>query len=613
MNTVDAPPTGTPVRRFARFELRQLLGKSTASNTWLAFDPNVGTEVLLCVPRVQPAAGDALDHWTQEVVAASRLRHPRLPLVLDVGIHEGWPFVVHERGAAVTLSERLQAHGKQPTVLEHVQWVLDVLEALAYAHEAGISHRDIATHNVLIDGNGHTQLAGLAVGLAAPPASGGQVSMPSLQERRAAAERDVLMVGLLLHRLLAGHPALDDPDLGHAAQRVGLEIVRLPWTTPLPVPETLRAIVNRATDRQHRQRYLNARTLLSALQGWVKTNSQESAGPLELFLDRINSVGHLPSRATDVRAIQKLLINDQLRVDDMVDQLIKDPALSWELLRVVNTARYQSGIDDTSCSLSRAVVLLGEQGLRKVSGGLRAWPGVLAVTASTGNKESSDKAITALETAMKRACIAALTARWLRPFNISDEEAMVAAMSQHLGRLLILYHFPEESAQIDSLMQAAPPSEPGGKPTPGMALEAATGAVLGISPVELTDAVLRHWGFPDAVVQAAHPLSLQVSPRKPESADEWLRIIASLSNEVCGLIGQPASRQALLMTQLLSRYGRPALTSQKELVEALQNAIRVVDRGLYRQMFPQPANLGAGSAGASPASPTPPGMPRGSR
>ena len=66
-------------------------------------------------------------------------------------------------------------------------------------------------------------------------------------ERRQAAERDVLMIGLLMYRVLASNPALDEPDLGSAAKRVGLEIVRLPWTTPHPVPETLRAIVNRAT------------------------------------------------------------------------------------------------------------------------------------------------------------------------------------------------------------------------------------------------------------------------------------------------------------------------------------------------------------------------------
>lgn len=589
MSTVEAPTTGTPVvRRFARFELRQLLGKSAASNSWLAFDPSMGpggAEVLLCVPRVQPPGGEALDNWTQDVVAASRLRHPRLAQVLDIGMHDGWPFAVYERGAGLSLSERLNA--KLPSVLDQVQWVSEVLEAVAYAHDAGVSHRDIQLHSVMIDGSGHAALAALAVGLAAPP-SGDQYAVPSRQEQRTAAERDVLMIGLLLHRLLAAHPALDDPDLGSAAHRVGLEIVRLPWTTPLPVPETLRAIVNRATDRQHRQRYLNARTLQSALQGWVKTSNKESAGPLELFLDRIKSVGHLPSRATDLRSIQKLLINDHMRVDDMVDELVKDPALAWELLRVVNSARYQSGTDDSSCSLSRAVVLLGEQGLRKVSSGLRAWPGVLGTAATMGSQTDSAQAIEALEVAMKRACIAGLVARWLRPFNISDEEAMIAAMSQHLGRLLILYHFPEESAQIEALMQSAPATEPGGKPTPGMTLESATSAVLGISPVELSEAVLRHWGFPEAVVQAAHPLSLTVSPRKPEGPGDWLRIIASLSNELCGLIGQPLARQARLMGQLISRYGRPALMTQKELIEALQKSVKAVDRTLFKQTFPAP-------------------------
>ena len=44
------------------------------------------------------------------------------------------------------------------------------------------------------------------------------------------------------------------PPFGH-------EIVRLPWTTPHPIAEPLRAIVNRATDRQERQRYRSARTL----------------------------------------------------------------------------------------------------------------------------------------------------------------------------------------------------------------------------------------------------------------------------------------------------------------------------------------------------------------
>ncbi|MGD6570424.1 HDOD domain-containing protein, partial [Xanthomonas citri pv. citri] len=148
-----------------------------------------------------------------------------------------------------------------------------------------------------------------------------------------------------------------------ASTRVGPEIVRLPWNTPQPIAETLRAIVNRATDRQQRQRYLNARTLISALQGWVKTNSQESSGPLALIMDRLETVGHLPSRSRDMGGILKVFTREELRVDDMVNQIVLDPALCWELLRSANTARYQTGgNEDPSCSLSRAIVLLGQQG-----------------------------------------------------------------------------------------------------------------------------------------------------------------------------------------------------------------------------------------------------------
>jgi HD-like signal output (HDOD) protein len=595
MTKADTPAQGaTPTRRFGRFELRQALGKSLASNSWLAYDAAIESEVLLCVPRIQPSTAEDKDNWTQDTLKASRLKHPRLAAVLDMGIQGGWPYVAYERAGAQTLSERLAPGQPHPTVMDQVNWVIELLEALAYAHDAGLAHRDIELHNVMIDVTGHVKLAGLGVGLMGK-STGDHASSAARQEQRAAAERDVLMAGLLLHRLLAGHPALDDPDLASAAPRVGPEIVRLPWTTPQPVQETLRAIVNRATDRQQRQRYLNARTLISALEGWIKTNSQESAGPLALFLDRITAVGHLPSRAKDLSALQRLLLNDQLRIDDMVDQLIKDPALIWELLRVVNTARYQSGAgDEPTSSVGRAVVLLGQQGLRKISSSLRTWPGVLAAADSLQGEGAGAQAVTALEEEMKRACIAAVAARWLRPFNIGDEDAMLAAMSQRLGKLLILYHYPEESAQITRLMASAPPSEPGGKPTPGMTMEAATGAVLGINPDDLTAAVLKHWGFSESLIQAARPVSLNVSPRRPENTDDWLRITASLANELCDLIGQPASVQARLMSHLLSRYARPAVTSQKELIDALQRAIRPIDRVMFRQTFSTPVDPGSG-------------------
>ncbi|WP_298013657.1 HDOD domain-containing protein [uncultured Aquabacterium sp.] len=575
-----APPSAQPAsRQFGRFELHQMVGRSLASSTWLARDPRLQHEILLCVPRARPATATERDTWTQDALMAARLKHPRLVDVLEVGVHDGWPFVACERPkGAMTLAERLQS-GPALAVLEVAHWMADVVEGLAYAHEAGVAHFDIGLHNVLVEPSGHAGLFGLSVGLAAAAPGAPAKAQWSRTQVRVAAERDVLMCGLLMHRLLAGHPALDDADMGSAAGRVGPEIVRLPWTTPSPVPDTLRAIVNRATDRQQRQRYLNARTLLSALQGWIKTNSQDAAGPLALLLDRLNSVGSLPARPGTDRSLQTALGSmEGLRVDDLVDVVTRNPALAWELLRAVNNAVYRGrSADEGVGTLSRAIVLLGQQGLRRVGGTVRTWPGALQAQASL---QENTQAIDALKVALRQASLAGHMARLLRPFNVSDEEAFMAACSQKLGWLLILYHFPDEAAQVTRLMQPGPPPEAGAAPTPGMTQDAATSAVLGINLDDLTGEVMRHWGLHDRLVQAARPLPRGALVRRPSGPEETLRTVASLANELADARLSPGPRGATALHQAATRYARALDVTAKECQQVLEQSDRLVDAGL---------------------------------
>lgn len=574
---VITPPTSPPVPHFGRFELRQLLSRSLEATTWRAFDPRLQHEVVLCVPRAQPRPPQDLENWHQDVQAASRLKHPRLVDVLEISIQDGWPFVSAQRGSSVSLVERLAA-GPEPTLTEVVGWMVDVLDGLAYAHEAGVAHRDLGLHNVLIDSNGRANVAGLGVGFVAEVPGKPKVSRAGVQQQRAATEHDVLMAGLLMYRLLAGSPALDDPDLCSAAERVGREIVRLPWSASKPVPDTLRAIVNRSTDRQQRQRYLNARTLLAALQGWIKANEQESGGPLALLIDRLNTVGSLPSRPRMGRVFSQSLGKDNLRVDDMVDVIAKDPALVWELLRNVNTARFQTGIsDDRVTTVTRAVVLMGQMGLRNVGSALRPWPGVLAVAESKDQNAPVPPAQVALERELRRTCIAGHIARLLAPFSISDEEALVAAISQRLGHLLVRYHFPDEAAQIDRLMQPGPPPDATSPPTPGMNLEAAASAVLGVEMEELSIAVMRHWGMDDRQQQAARALNKSAPVRRPDDAHEMLRAVASLANELTAAVGAESVRQQALVNHCFTRYARSLGLTFKDCQEALETAVRLVD------------------------------------
>ena len=118
----------------------------------------------------------------------------------------------------------------------------------------------------------------------------------SLNEHRQAARLDVLAIGLVLHQTLTGMALLDEPDIAQVIRQLppfGRELVRLPWNTPKPVADALRAIANRATDRQPRQRYASARSLLRALDGWIKSDSINGGEPLALLIDRLLSVGVL--------------------------------------------------------------------------------------------------------------------------------------------------------------------------------------------------------------------------------------------------------------------------------------------------------------------------------
>lgn len=573
---MSATPGSLTTRRFGRFELRRLLGRSSRTMSWLAYDARAGLELVLSLPRQQPADAQALERWQQAAQAAARLKHPHLVPVLEAGVEERWPYVASQVGAGKALTEHL---GLVPGAGETVGWICDALEGLAYAHEAGVAHGDVAAHNLWIDGHGRVQVLALALSVGADSpsgaepaqaasATGGSLALdPSLlRSQRAAVERDLVATGLLLHGLLADHPALDQPDIALATDLVGQEIVRLPWTTPQPVPEALRAIVNRSTERSQRQRYLSARTLLRALRGWQEAQAQGDGGPLPLLLDRMRAAGHLPARPGLTRRVANLVAMERQRIDEMVDVILQDPALAFELLRTVNAAQFAGHGDAPVTTVRRAVLLIGLQGVRNAAGGLRGWPGPL------GTKPAE-----ALERGLYRARFGAHVAEMLCPAGLDAEEALLGALLQSLGRLLVLYHFPDEAEQIRQLMLPGPKPEPDAPEPPGMNEVAAASAVLGADLESLGVAVARHWGLHEAMLQIMRRLPTDKAVHKPDDRYGLLRCVASAANEAADALLLPPIKQPAAMSAVVQRYARALGFTPKELQEALSKGRRLAD------------------------------------
>ena len=193
----------------------------------------------------------------------------------------------------------------------------------------------------------------------------------------------MLACGVILHRLLAGEPALGTADIGRVIERMpprGREPVRLPWTTPLPIPEALRAIANRSTSGQVRLRYRNARTFLGALTGWREAAAEDDGGPVALLLDRLRSVGHLPALPGLATRVQRITAIESQRTDEIARHLLPDMALSFELLKTLSSAQVQGtqiAGNGPVLTLRRVVALIGVNGVRAAANGLRAWPGPL--------------------------------------------------------------------------------------------------------------------------------------------------------------------------------------------------------------------------------------------
>ncbi len=577
-----------PTRAFGRFELRQLLGKSSATMAWLALDPRSGQELVLHMPRVQPADPPALELWLHEARMAARLNHPHLAPVLEVGVQDHWPYVAIDRTLGLSLGEWLQAHSRPPPG-EVVALLCQALEGLAFAHEAGVVHQDLQLHHLLVDDQGRVRLAALDIVVEATLADtafgalqpqGGSPFFTALDPghlrvRRDAAERDVLSMGVLLHHLLAGQPALDDADTGRVVARLpphGRETVRLPWATPFPIAEALRAIANRATDRQPRQRYLNARTMWRALDGWREAAEENSGGPLALLLDRLRTVGHLPALPGVGALAARLSVRDGQHIQELAEPILRDMALSFELLRQVNTAQVQGtqvAGNGPVLTIRRTLALVGINGVRQAASALRAWPGPL-----------NEAGAASLKQLMDRVRLAGHVAQALRPPGYDAEVIYLIALLQNLGRLMVQYHFPQEAAQIVALMQPAPAIDADdAREQPGMTEEGASFAVLGVDADALGAAVARHWGLGDEVIHMIRRLPTSRPVRTADGDGDRLRMAASAANEAVDAITRlPANKVGTALASVVQRYARALGITLRDLTDAVQ-AARAALRG----------------------------------
>ncbi len=197
-----------------RYQIRERLGQGGMGVLYLALDPVMDRLVALKVLRVNDPS--LHERFLREARLVARLQHPHIITIYDVGEYDGQPFIAMEYVAGDTIDTLIRRRSHIP-LARKLEWAMELCEALASAHRAGIVHRDVKPSNLIV----HRESGRLKVldfGIARTIESGvtqGGLLMgtpnymaPEQVEGRTVDHRsDVFAVGAVLYELLVYRPA----------------------------------------------------------------------------------------------------------------------------------------------------------------------------------------------------------------------------------------------------------------------------------------------------------------------------------------------------------------------------------------------------------------------
>jgi serine/threonine protein kinase len=137
--------------RVGRYAIAGLAGRGGFSTVWRAFDPVLKRRVAVKVCRPEAMLSPSMRRrFRREAEIASRLVHPHIVPIFEVGADAGRDFITAEFCDGGSLSEWLARHPGPLPLRTAARLVLALTRAVAHAHEAGVLHRDIKPANVML-------------------------------------------------------------------------------------------------------------------------------------------------------------------------------------------------------------------------------------------------------------------------------------------------------------------------------------------------------------------------------------------------------------------------------------------------------------------------------
>jgi eukaryotic-like serine/threonine-protein kinase len=248
-------------QQLGHYRLTHLLGRGGFADVYLGEQVYLESQAAIKVLST-PIASEAASGFQREARILAQLTHSHIIRLLDFGIAEQIPYLVMEYAPGGSLRERYPI-GQQLPLTAVVKYVRQVAEALQYAHNARLTHRDVKPANLLLGKQGNILLSDFGIALRTHGSQSqtsenivGTISYmaPEQIHGKPCRASDQYALGVIAYEWLSGKRLFSGTFSAIALQHCQSEPPPLDRARPR-IPDSVTEVVLRALAKRPEQRY----------------------------------------------------------------------------------------------------------------------------------------------------------------------------------------------------------------------------------------------------------------------------------------------------------------------------------------------------------------------
>lgn len=273
---------------YGRYEIIKELGKGSMGMVFQAHDPNLDIQVALKVLRQDRVVSEAfVKRFLSEAKALGRLDHPNIVRVYNVDEDAGTVYIAMEFIEGEPLNEVMQKKKFSPG--EIIEFGITVAEALDYAHQKGIVHRDVKPSNILVRPEGRLKITDFGIARIEDPEGHQQtqageilgtpayMSPEQVESKPVDGRSDLFSLGIILYELSTGTRPFKGENLASVFNAI-IKGSPLQIREAAPaIPEELSKIIMKCLEKSPDERFKTGRELAEALKDSIKKEKPAEA------------------------------------------------------------------------------------------------------------------------------------------------------------------------------------------------------------------------------------------------------------------------------------------------------------------------------------------------